>query len=70
MNAYCTTCKSRTQHRRTQSGSWFRFYCRICDTELRDTDTAARLNDLRRPVPNQAAIDAKSVTTLKGDRNA
>ena len=66
MNAYCRTCHARTDPRRTQFGSWFRFYCMVCGTEL--TDTAAHLEDMRRPHPNQTRIDAEAAATLNRGR--
>jgi hypothetical protein len=62
MNAYCATCRKRTSHRRTQFGAVYRFWCQICGTEL--SDTSAHLEEMRKPSPNQSAIDAAAAEAL------
>jgi hypothetical protein len=62
MNAYCLKCHDRTPHYRTQMGSWFRWFCVVCKTEL--TDAALHLENMRAPLPNQAAIDAAAAEAL------
>ena len=67
MNAYCRTCHARTDHRRTQFGSWFRFFCMVCGTEL--TDTAAHLESMRRPTQAQSQTDAEAAALLNSRRS-
>lgn len=59
MNATCSKCRTRTPHRRTQSGSWFRFFCERCETELIDP-----VEKLRMPHPAQSEIDRQSAELL------
>jgi hypothetical protein len=63
MNAHCSKCDERTEHRRTQFGSYFRFWCQVCGNELRDTVPA--LETLRKPLPNQAEIDSQCAASLR-----
>lgn len=67
MNAYCTKCSVRTEHRRTQFGSWFRFYCVTCGNEL--GDNAARLEAMRKPTPTQSQTDAEAAALLNSRRS-
>lgn len=60
MNAVCSKCRKRTPHRRTQFGSWFRWFCCACNTELTDP-----VEKLRQPHPDQARIDAESAELLR-----
>lgn len=62
MNAYCVKCHDRTPHYRTQSGSWFQWWCSICKTEL--TDAAKHIEEMRQPLPNQSVIDAAAAEAL------
>ena len=63
MNAHCTGCHRRTDHRRTQFGSYYRFFCRTCGTEL--TDSMAHLEEMRKPLPDQAIRDAEAAAALR-----